>query len=186
MTESVVPFKEKKLSTMVVSDKRSSHPQELYSKRKEIIDFFEKKQGNDFTFFGFGWQPIYKNYKGSGGDKVDLIKPFRFNFCLENMGGVKGYITEKIFDSFAAGVVPIYLGASNVTSFIPENCFIDLRKFSSYEELYLFLKEMPETTYNGYLENIRVFLNSKEAALFSWENLEKTFCEAATAPALYK
>ena len=45
------------------------------------------------------------------------------------MRDVLGYITEKIFDSFAAWCVPVYWGASNVTDYIPEGCFIDRRKF---------------------------------------------------------
>ena len=36
---------------------------------------------------------------------------------------VKGYITEKIFDSFFAGVVPIYWGAENITDYVPKSLY---------------------------------------------------------------
>lgn len=43
------------------------------------------------------------------------------------MRGEKGYITEKIFDCFFPGVIPIYWGAENVTDYIPQDTFIDRR-----------------------------------------------------------
>ncbi|WP_226896450.1 glycosyltransferase family 10 domain-containing protein [Poseidonibacter ostreae] len=58
-----------------------------------------------------------------------------------------GYITEKIFDSFFAGCVPVYLGADNITEHIPKECFIDKREFDTYEKLYKYLKNMSDEEY---------------------------------------
>ena len=47
-----------------------------------------------------------------GKDKIDYMKDFKFNICPENMD-VPNYVTEKIFDAFQAGTIPIYHGALN-------------------------------------------------------------------------
>jgi len=183
MIDKLPSFQEKKLLTFISSNKKSKHPKQLYTERESAIKFFENKYEGDFEFYGQAWKKKgYKNYRGEPQDKLGTIKNYRFNICYENMGDVKGYITEKIFDSFAAGCVPIYLGATNVTDYIPKNCFIDRREFKSYEELYQFLKNMDEATYNIYIENIRQFLKSDKAQLFSLSMLHVIFLEAVRFP----
>lgn len=76
-----------------------------------------------------------------------MIQNYKFAICYENIKNQNGYITEKIFDCFFAGCVPIYWGAKNVTKHIPKECFIDMRDFSSFEEVYVLIKNMPEVTY---------------------------------------
>ena len=78
-----------------------------------------------------------------------------------------GYVTEKIFNCFAAGCVPIYWGAPNVTDYIPKNCFIDRRDFGSNAEVYDFIKSMSQGVYETYLKNIQIFLDSDQARLFA-------------------
>lgn len=45
-----------------------------------------------------------------GDDKIAYLKNFMFNLCPENVS-VKGYVTEKIFQSFLGGCIPIYFGS---------------------------------------------------------------------------
>ena len=80
------------------------------------------------------------------------------------MKNTPGYITEKIWDAFKARCVPIYWGASNVTDYIPENTFIDFRKYeNNYQSLSSVLQNMEESEYNLYLENIEKFLKTSDA-----------------------
>lgn len=44
-----------------------------------------------------------------GDDKVKYLDQFMFNICVEN-GNTTGYVTEKLFQSFDAGCIPIYNG----------------------------------------------------------------------------
>lgn len=179
MRKEIPSFKDKKLCTMISSNRESSHPQELYSARKRVIQFFEENGKGDFDFYGWGWEKSgYKNYGGSVPDKGEVLKKYRFTICYENIEGKKGYVTEKIFDAMAAGCVPVYLGASNIQEYIPANCFVDRRKFKSEKELYLFLKNMDESEYKGYLKNITSWLDSDKAKLFSQEHFARTFLEA--------
>lgn len=178
MHEPVVNFSQKKLLTMIVANKRSGHRNELYTERRSVIDFFEHQNGQDFDFYGHGWNKnAYKNYKGTVGEKLWIMRNYRFCICYENMKNVKGYITEKILNSFSAGCVPIYWGASNIKEHIPEGCYILRENFQSMEELYSFIKNMKEEEYNTYIENIKRFLQSPEAKKFTADNLATTIFE---------
>jgi alpha(1,3/1,4) fucosyltransferase len=187
MLEKIPAFEEKKLCTLVSGchllgkDFAKKYPSELYSERRKAVLFFEAKQENGFDLYGRGWdKAINPSYKGPISDKIDVIKNYRFSICYENCREVKGYITEKIFDCFAAGNVPIYWGASNITDYIPKDCFIDRRDFASMEELYLFMKNRKKAQYEGYISRIRHFLTTDQAGLFSKEAYEQTLFEALT------
>ncbi len=171
----LVPFKEKKLCTMMATRLSSKHPKELYSEREKVIRFFEDKPGL-FDLYGRGWEKKrFANWKGMAADKIDTIKKYKFSICYENMRDVRGYITEKIFDCFAAQNVPVYWGASNVAEYIPADCLIDRRTFKDEEELLGFLQGMKEEEYNGYLKRITAFQRSKAAKLFSIDHFIETF-----------
>jgi alpha(1,3/1,4) fucosyltransferase len=170
MVDNQEPFDARKLCVLMNANKDSGHPHSLYSERRNVIYFFEHNHSDDFDLYGPGWQSFgLKNYKGIVESKLDYIKRYRFCFAYENMQQVKGYITEKIFDAFAAGCVPIYWGAENITDYIPKGCFIDRRDFHGNEELYQFLKNMKEEKYRGYIRNIKCFLESPQALIFSTE-----------------
>ena len=165
-------FSEKKFAAQVSCNKQSGHQHELYSERKKVIMYFEEHPEFGFEFYGHGWPNTqFKNYRGAPADKIDVIKNFRFNFCYENMTHIKGYITEKIFDSFAAGCVPIYWGATNIHKYIPKNCYIAREDFSTMQQLVDYLNNMSEEKYNRYIANIQLFLKSPKANAFSRKRL---------------
>lgn len=187
-----------KLCTLIAGRKLSTHRQELYSKRLEAIRWFEKHQPNDFDLYGIGWasgyfqlprylgflnriKPLtnlmaqkFPSYKGQVQSKKEILEKYKFSICFENVRDMPGYITEKIFDCFFAGCVPIYFGASNIEDHIPLTCFIDFRKFNDFNSLYIFIKEMSDTTYQEYLLNIRRFLESEAILSFSSEYFAET------------
>jgi len=171
-------FKQKKLCTCICSRLDSTYEHQLYTERENAIRFFDRYP-QDFDFYGRNWaKRNYQTYKGTIPNKKEVMKNYRFSICYENTQNIRGYVTEKIFDSFASMCVPVYLGASNITDYVPKECFIDKRDFSSYEELYAFLKGMTEEEYQNYLDAIQVFLKSDNARKFSFENFAKTFSEA--------
>jgi hypothetical protein len=201
-------IKRKKLCCLIVSNKSSVLENELYSERLRAIKWFEENHIEDFDLYGYGWDRfdskgrlllrglnkfkhlsklIFKifgkkrpSYKGVVTDKIQTMKEYRFSIAYENVKGFNGYITEKIFDSFMSGCVPIYLGADNVLEYIPSNCFIDRRKFSDYESLYKYINEMGDLEYSKYLENIQGYLNSKESKAFTNDLFSKTIVDECT------
>jgi hypothetical protein len=113
-------------------------------------------------------------YRGGVKSKHETLRKYRFSICYENMKDMPGYITEKIFDSFSAGCIPIYWGASNITELIPSNCFIDKRKYVNYEELCRYISGIDEKSYGKYIDNIESFLNSDSARIFSADHFAQT------------
>ncbi len=46
-------------------------------------------------------------------NKIEWLKSYKFNICFENSSH-PGYLTEKLFDAFAAGCIPIYWGDTSL------------------------------------------------------------------------
>lgn len=176
--------------TLTTKDERN-----LYPERVKAIRWFEQHAPQDFDLFGVDWNmPVshrgllgkverrifrllggllklrpFPSYRGRIEHKREVLSRTRFSICYENIRDLPGYITEKIFDCFFYGCVPIYWGANNITTYIPEDCFIDRRKFRDTGEVYAFLKAMSEQEYKGYQQRIAEFLISDQAYPFSAE-----------------
>lgn len=193
----------KGLCVVIAGNKKSSHPRELYSHRIEAIRWFEKHHPGELDLYGRGWEeylftgslpfralnrirplrrllaPSFPSYKGEVAKKLPVLQQYRFCICYEN-AAFPGYITEKIFDCFFSGVVPIYWGAPNVLAHIPANCFIDKRAYSSYEELYSKMHGMTEGDLSGYLQAVRAFLSGGNSRQFSADAFVETLLLAVT------
>ncbi len=169
------PNSQHRFLTMVVGNKASSHPQELYTHRRRLIEFFEDQPEADFTFYGTGWEHLgYRNYGGPVDDKLATLSNFRFTIAYENGHSMPGYVTEKILDCFCAGSVPIYWGAPNITEYVPADCFIDRTQFPSDQALYEHLLTLDPAPY---LTAAKRYLASEKAKLFS----EESFINQMTA-----
>jgi hypothetical protein len=105
-------------------------------------------------------------YRGAVEAKHATLQQYRFAISFENCQKVDGYISEKIFDCFVAGTVPIYMGAPNVADHIPKNCFLDFRDFGSMEEMYGRISQMPLAELIDYQQNIRSFLSGPQIEPF--------------------
>jgi hypothetical protein len=119
--------------------------------------------------------------------KSTILKQYKFSICYENARDIPGYITEKIFDCFFSGCVPVYWGAPNITDYIPEGTFIDRRKFHSYPALFEYLNSMSPAEYREYLQSIESFIHGPDIYPFSAENfadtiLRKTGTVSASVP----
>lgn len=111
-------------------------------------------------FFGFIIFKELKIYKGIIKKKYEVLKTYKFSICFENYYNHDGYVTEKIFDCFKCNVVPIYYGYSEIHKLIPENTFIDYRKFNSLQDLHDYLNNIKPNEYSDYLKNINKYLSS--------------------------
>ena len=151
---------------------------ELLSKRIEIIDFFGKN--DEIDVYGNGWEKlplVKKYYKGSVEDRLKKLSEYKFAITFEN-SAVPGFITERIFDAFYAGTIPIYLGAPNIEKYIPKNCFVDMRDFKNCEELRSFLKSLSDSDIEIYRKNIQNFFKSGKFRPFSKECLAEKIVNA--------
>ncbi|MBL3593514.1 MAG: hypothetical protein JMJ93_08435 [Synergistaceae bacterium] len=128
-------------------------------------------------------EDLRRVYRGVAPSKRAVMRNYRFSICYENARSIAGYVTEKIFDSFLAGVVPVYLGWEDVTDWIDGSTFIDRRDFADHDELYRFLSTMDRRTYEAYLEAIGVFLDSPQGRRFDVEAFAGTVADAMAGQA---
>jgi hypothetical protein len=98
-------------------------------------------------------------YHGFATSKAETLGRYKFALCFEN-SILKGWVTEKIFDCFFAGTVPVYWGAPNIHDYVPAECFIDMRRFKDYGELKSFLRSLTDQDIARYREQAREFLGS--------------------------
>ena len=155
-----------------------NHPGEfdLYGQRWNMpvfhSDFLEKIGANNISKamnkFGINLSQntFYSSNKGPIKNKKDTMQNYKFCICYENQKNVSGYVSEKIFDAFFAGCVPIYLGASNIEKYVPKGCFIDMREFGGFEQAYEHAKALGEDEFARHIGEIEAFLNSEKCSQF--------------------
>lgn len=195
----VLPFGQKKLLTMISGNKRMGNwnkslvlkllygfgVKEIYRERQKVISFLAER-GTEFDLYGAGWdkggqteedsKKIKKVYRGKVDDKIRTLRQYKFVFCFEN-SIFPGYVTEKIFDVMFAGCVPVYNGAPDIAKFVPKQAFLDVRDFKDYSALLDFIEQMDKSAYDGYIEQIRIFLHSPAFARFSQESFAQDVLE---------
>lgn len=177
------------------------HPRNLHALRVATIRHFEASAAELFTLWGPGWDkpavrpghwgrivkrlnewkakvhpgvPPFPSYRGIiKGPKSAVLDRARFAICFENSQGSPGYLTEKIFDCFTSGCVPVYLGTTHAEPPIPAECFIDRAQFADHAALLEFLRAVTPQRYDAYRRAQAAFLQSPAAQRFG----NAHFCE---------
>ena len=90
---------------------------------------------------------------GAPCSKVEAIRPYKIHLAFEN-GNSPGYVTEKIFGAFEAGVLPVWMGTRDVVKVVPYGSYIDVADFNTPDDVANYLKLVleNETLYNSYFE----------------------------------
>lgn len=174
-----------------------SDPRDQYQERVRILEWYERHASTDFHLYGRGWdrpaalpgrlgrlrnqvrkltsrllsaRSPYSTWKGPVDDKIRLLSRARFCLAHENTRDLAGYVTEKLFDCFRAGCVPVYSGPKEIHDIIPATCFIDARRFTSPEKMHNHLRSLDDVDYRGFQDSIRRFLLSDGAKPYSREH----------------
>ena len=111
---SAIPFEQKKFCLFTSRNGLNSNKQLIINQLSQIdkIDFLDQ------------YDDILKDK--SCYNSVELIQiysQYKFIICFEN-SKTDGYVTEKIFNVFLSGSIPIYDGAPNITDYIVPGSFI--------------------------------------------------------------
>lgn len=178
-------------------------PSDLYLERIKTIRWYEKHAPDKFELYGMGWEKStpafnfagkakravsrlrtrlfghkpFPSYRGEVSDKGEVLRRCKYSYCYENSRDLTNYITEKVFDSLVYGCVPVYWGADNVLEYLPEDCFIDRRKFKDTAAVHKHLLAISAGDYANYQANIARFLESDTAQRFSSERFVSTVVE---------
>jgi hypothetical protein len=135
-----------------------------------------------------GWQRFFPDpmlvaarrvYRGRANSKADTLAGYTFALCFENMI-LKGWITEKIFDCFFSGTIPVYWGAPDVHEHIPAECFVDMRRFRDYQQLRDYLTSLSVDDIKRYRDNARAYLRSSQFFPFSREAFAQRIAHSRT------
>ncbi len=103
-------------------------------------------------------------------DKLRYLSKYRFNICPENMDA-KEYVTEKIWDSFEAGCIPIYGGANgkpeprifNKNAFINWSFDGDEYNLKNIEKI----KKLLDDDYYKEFKEQKIFIEGADEYIFS-------------------
>lgn len=131
-----------------------------------IIDLYGRGWDRWFSRTSLWWpywrhfSTLRKIYRGPCESKYAVLSQYQFALCFENYV-MKGYITEKLFDCLYAGTIPIYLGAPDITQFVPEGCFIDMRQYNSYADLWRSISELSDNQLDKMKQAGRQFIGSE-------------------------
>jgi hypothetical protein len=183
-------------------------PRDQYQARVRILEWYERFAPQDFHLYGRGWdrpaalpgrwgrirnqfrklwsrfRPAaspYASWRGPVDDKIALLRRARFCLAHENCRDLPGYVTEKLFDCFRAGCVPVYVGPAEITDLVPAGCFIDARSFATPADLDAHLRGIDDVAYRAYQARIRAFLASPQAQPFSQEAFVETIVRTVVA-----
>lgn len=165
---------------------------ELYSARIEAMA--ELARHNAVDLFGRAWNqwwhprsmwlPYWRHYKtlmsiyrGSCQSKYEVLSRYQFCLCIENVA-MDGYVTEKIFDCLYAGTIPVYLGASDIESYIPQEAYIDGRQYASWTDMWKSVRQISPAHIAAMKAAGREFFKS-EKGLRHFESLDRIFAASA-------
>lgn len=113
-----------------------------------------------------------------GNDKEAYLRTFKFNICAEN-NNTKDYVTEKIFDAFIAGCIPLYYGALNdpEPGLINRDAVIFWNKEGKNEENREKIRELKqnESFYREFMSRPKLFPAAAEYVIDRFAKLKEHF-----------
>jgi GR25 family glycosyltransferase involved in LPS biosynthesis len=139
---------------------------------------------------------IFAGLGGGGGEliKHEFLKDYKFCLCYENESS-EGYITEKLLHAKAAGCIPIYWGAPDVSKDFDERGFINItgcpetlvervKEIDESKELYKNMASIPAINPDA-IDSLKIKLNEMVRRILDGY-LFVTFATKAYIPSLYR
>jgi hypothetical protein len=115
----------------------------LHRARTHLLDELEANPMLGVEVFGKGRKYIE--------DKSDGLARYMYSIAIEN-SSTPNYWTEKISDCFLSMTVPIYVGATNIGEFFPEESFIQVPEENMKNGLLKAIQEASRVDYVSRLE----------------------------------
>jgi hypothetical protein len=150
---------------MILSNRNNNETYQINDTELIRLDFLRKEFVlllDNVTVHGQGWDDIkdhkyikIENVSNRMTDETniyDFYKRFNFALIVENCNG-KNYVSEKIYDAWVAGCIPIYFGNNNKIN-LPKNHYIDINDFTNITELNKFINLMDNKIIDAYYDNI--------------------------------
>ena len=148
-----------KLCSIIVSDKNFTEGHQL---RHRVVAIIQSEFAGMCDVLGRGYRPI--------DSKLEGLRDYMFTIVIENSRHGM-YMTEKLMDAVAVGVVPIYWGSTFATSLfedaiLPWDTLEDLRRILNHLSAALYDKMQPLLHRN--LQMARHYVPPEQ---WLWENV---------------
>jgi len=155
-----------------------------YLARFAAIDAFD-----ELDLYGEGWATRHpavspaqharavKRFRGTVGDKLATLAGYRFALAIENTR-FPGYVSEKLFDCFFAGTIPVYDGAPDVERYVPAEAFVDARQFNGWAAVEQYLRAMSDNDGQRMLAAGADYLRSSDFERFCADAFAREVVEA--------
>ncbi len=115
---------------------------------------------------------MYNNIGRSVANKINFLSEYKFSIAMEN-SEADGYLTEKLFDAFLAGTIPIYYGDYMMDEFINPKSFILIRNKNDLKEKIEYIKKIDndDNLYRSILKE-DLFINDNLKEINNKERIE--------------
>lgn len=132
----------------------TNQPGDIVHLRPKIFDSIDVEGIIKHSYGKTAWGgPHYKGYPNrtpSSPKNLEVISRYKFCLCLEPMYHELwsfDWLTERIFDCLKVKTIPLYFGCYNVEEKIPDDLYVDLRKFKDINEAIDSVKNITEEEY---------------------------------------
>lgn len=123
---------------MILANRDNNEKYKINDIELQRLDYLRKEivlKLNNVCVHGQGWDKLSGGVKNVKVENVenrmlddtnihDFLRRFNFALIIENCDG-KNYVSEKIYDAWVAGCIPIYYGNKGIIN-LPENCYIKI------------------------------------------------------------
>ena len=99
---------------------------------------------------------ILERGENSGKAKMEFLKNYKFNLCFEN-SSYAGYTTEKLYEAYMYGTVPIYWGSPTIECDFNPKAFLNWHDYQDDDAFFKAIVEVdttPELYEQMYMENL--------------------------------
>ena len=151
---------------LILGNRPNNEKYEINGIKLQRLDYLRKQYVTTFdniTVHGQGWDELkdhtyikIESIKNRMNDDVDInqfYKKFNFALIIENCNA-KNYVSEKIYDAWISGCIPIYYGNNDKIS-LPKNCYIDVKDYKSIEKVKEYIDKLSKNNIDEYYNNIQ-------------------------------
>ena len=125
-----IDLKKKKFCGWVVTNNRGYTRNKFYKKLSE----YKNITSGGLFLNNIGWRVS---------NKRKFLRDFKFSICFEN-SKTDGYVSEKIYDAFEAGTIPIYYGDDTLLQILNNKSYIHIKNTAEFDEKIELIKKIDQ------------------------------------------
>jgi hypothetical protein len=132
-----------------------NHPSDFVQMREPLFNSITVPNFVKHSYGKTSWGGVH--YKGfpngnpSSPNNLEVVSRYKFCLCLEPMYHQLwswDWLTERLLDCFKMKTIPLYIGCWNIEQKIPDEIYIDLRKFNNINDAVDSVKNISKDEYD--------------------------------------